>query len=352
VPLDRYQRQILLPQILSAGQMRLSQARVMLVGVGALGCTVADQLTRAGVGQLTLIDRDIVDVTNLHRQTLFNESDVIGGVAKVSAAARYLHSINTDVQIDAVAGDVDAVSIMRLLHAHQPDVLIDATDNVATRYLLNDVAVRENLPLVYGACVGVEGRVMGIIPGHTPCLRCVFAHPPSPGEVPTCDTAGVLGPLAATVGAMQAIEAMRIIVDPQAAAVSPALITIDAWKRRYHTIDLTGQRDATCVCCVQRRFDFLNTRAASAVTLCGRNTVQIRLHTADIPDGKLSGETFLDSVEQHLRASTTDVVRNAFLIRCRVDETIEMTVFRDARVMIHGTSDAARARLIVARCLG
>jgi len=323
----------------------------MLVGVGALGCTVADQLTRAGVGQLTLIDRDVVDATNLQRQTLFNESDVSANVAKVSAAARYLGAVNADVRIDAVVGDVDSVSVMRMLRAYRPTVLIDSTDNVATRYLLNDVSVRENVPLIYGACVGVEGRVMGIIPNNTPCLRCVFPNPPAPGELPTCDTAGVLGPVAAIVGAMQATEAMRVIIDPESAALSPALMTIDAWQRRYRTLDLTGQRDPACVACGLRRFDFLDARAASGVTLCGRNTVQIRLHTRQNSDDATE-QSFLDSMEPRLRDALHDVVRNAYLIRCRVDEATELTIFRDGRAMVHGTSDVARARAIVARYLG
>jgi len=355
--MDRYHRQKLLPQIGAAGQNRLSEARVLLIGVGALGCTVADQLVRAGVGQITLVDRDVVDETNLHGQILFNDLSAITAEAKVSAAAKQLRLINADTTIDALASDVTSQNISHIVDTHRPTLLIDSTDNAESRYLMNDTAIRSGLPLVYGGCVGTEGRVMGIIPGYTPCLRCLFPQPPAPGELPTCDTAGVLGAAAMVVGALQATEAIRLIVSLEQAIASPAMVTLDVWTRRYKTIDLTDARDPACRTCAMKQFDFLNAPARNAVTLCGRQTVQVRLPR--IPADRYANaevlnadNALLDLIEPRLRAADINVVRNSYLLRFAAEAGIDLTVFADGRVLIHGTDDPARARAIVARYLG
>src|SRR5687768_16964400 len=198
--MSRYHRQTLLPQIGEAGQEMLRDARVLLVGCGALGTVSAEQLVRGGVGHLRLCDRDIVELTNLQRQTLFTEADAASGTPKAVAAAERLARINSTVWIEPHVTDVHSGNIESL--AADVRLIVDGTDNVETRYLVNDVAVKLGLPWVYGACVGMGGRVMGVVPGVTPCLRCVFPDPPGPGEIETCDTAGVFAPAAAIVASL------------------------------------------------------------------------------------------------------------------------------------------------------
>src|SRR5438552_9654982 len=187
---------MLLPQIGEAGQARLARARVLLIGCGALGSHIADQLVRAGVGFLRIADRDMVELTNLQRQVLFDEEDVANELPKAIAATRKLARVNSSIQTEPLVVDVDAQNIESLVDGCE--LILDGTDNVATRYLINDVAVKRKIPWIYGACVGTEGRVMAVLPGQA-CLRCIFPNPPAAGELPTCDTAGVLGAAAGVV---------------------------------------------------------------------------------------------------------------------------------------------------------
>ena len=254
----RYHRQELLPWVGEAGQARLAGSRVLLVGCGALGTTAAEQLARAGVGSITVADRDVVEWTNLQRQTLFAERDV--GRPKAVAAAERLGAVNSSVRVDARVADVDADGVEALALEPRPaDVIVDGTDNAQTRYLLNDVAVKHGVPWVYGGCVGTDGRVMAVVPGlgETPCLRCVFPDPPAAGELATCDTAGVLGPAASAVASLQAVAALKILTG-HAADAAGSLLTIDFWRGRHRAIDLTNARRPDCPCCGLRRFDFLD----------------------------------------------------------------------------------------------
>lgn len=339
--LDRYHRQMLLPQIGPGAQERLAGSRALLVGCGALGTAIADQLVRAGLGHLTLVDRDIVELTNLQRQTLFDESDAREGRPKAVAAAQRLRAINSSVQVEPVVADVHPGNIEDLLGGGF-DFLLDGTDNVPTRYLLNDLAVKRAIPWIYGAAVGVEGRIMAVIPGG-PCLRCVFATPPGPGELETCDTAGVLGMNAAIVGAFQAIEAIRILTGQARPA---ALLTIDAWNWRVRAIDLADGRRADCPCCGRKEFRFLDAPAGdSALTLCGRNAVQVR------PSGTV--QLGLERLAEKLK-SVGRIDQTAYLLRCSLVEPagITLTVFADGRALVQGTSDLLRAKSIYARFIG
>jgi adenylyltransferase/sulfurtransferase len=345
--LDRYHRQTLLPQIGAAGAARLAAARVLLVGCGALGTTIAEQLVRAGVGFLRIVDRDIVELTNLQRQMLFDEADATEGTPKAIAAGRRLAAINSSVRVEPVVADVNAENIEGF--ADSVHLILDGTDNAETRYLINDVAVKHGIPWIYGACIGIEGRVMTIVPGQTPCLRCIFSSPPAAGELPTCDTAGVLGPAATIVGAMQAIEAIRVIVGGES-AVSPRLVHLDFWRQRFGATALDGARNSDCPCCGQREFSFLAARGTSAggsTSLCGRNAVQVRPPV---------GQTRIDlkHLEARLRSSTTDVQRTPHLLKCRPagEVGVTLTIFPDGRAIVHGTDDPAKARSIYARWVG
>jgi molybdopterin-synthase adenylyltransferase len=346
--MDRYARQILLPQIQKTGQEKIGAATVMLIGAGALGCTIADQLTRAGIGKLVLIDRDVVERSNLQRQSLFDESDAEQRRPKAHAAAMRLLLINRHVQIVHLVTDVTADNIRDLLYVHTPSVIVDGTDNVETRYLINDASIHYAIPWIYGAATGVEGRVMPIVPGHTPCLRCVFPTPPGPGELATCDTAGVLNSASCVVASLQAAEAVRLIVDGPT-RVRPEMISVDLWTRRFRTIDFTDGRRLDCPACVKKELSYLNSTASLTATLCGRNTVQVRLTTIN---ARPEPVPLLERIESRLAATLKDVDRSAYLVRGRVDDAIELSVFADGRVLVHGTNDPAQARSIVARYLG
>lgn len=346
--MDRYARQILLPQIQQAGQEKIGAATVMLIGAGALGCTIADQLTRAGIGKLVLIDRDVVERSNLQRQCLFDESDAEQRRPKAHAAALRLLAINRHVQVVHLVTDVTPDNIRDLLYVHTPTVIVDGTDNVETRYLINDASIHYSIPWIYGAATGVEGRVMPIVPGHTPCLRCVFPSPPGPGELVTCDTAGVLNSASCLVASLQAAEAIRMIVDGPVRTRSE-MISVDLWGRRFRTIDFTDGRRADCPACVRKELVYLNSTASLTATLCGRNTVQVRLTTLR---AQAEGMPLLERIESRLAGTLKDVERSPYLVRARVDDSLQLTVFADGRVLVHGTNDPALARSIVARLLG
>src|SRR5947209_12391133 len=206
-PSGRYARQTLLPWIGEQGQQKLASVRVVVVGCGALGTTAAEQLARAGVGHLTLIDRDIVELSNLQRQVLFDEEDDRANLPKAVAGERRLRRINSNIQIQGIVTDVNQENAQELLHA---DLILDGTDNAETRYLINDVAVKQGLPWIYAGCVGTEGRVMAVMPGRTACLRCLFPQAPRIGEMETCDTAGVLGPAAGVAASHQGGVGIRM----------------------------------------------------------------------------------------------------------------------------------------------
>jgi molybdopterin/thiamine biosynthesis adenylyltransferase len=340
-PFERYQRQMLLPQIGRAGQERLAASRVLLVGCGALGTTIADQLARAGVVHLTIADRDIVELTNLQRQTLFDESDAAAEVPKAVAAAKRLAAVNSSIEIVPLVTDVHAGNIEELL-IRRFDLILDGTDNVQTRYLLNDVSVKHGIPWVYGAAVATEGRVMGIVPHATACLRCIFPQPPEPRDLPTCDTAGVLGMGAAIVGAYQAIEAIRILIGRGSAGT---LMRLEFWPPRMHIVPTADARRDDCSCCGRRSFDFLDAAAEDTAVLCGRNAVQLR------PGAKV--EPNLDRLYDKLRTAG-NVQRTPYFVKCRLNDPagVSLTIFPDGRSLVQGVTDPGRAKSLHARFVG
>jgi len=345
--MDRYHRQTLLPQIGAAGQVRLASARVLLVGCGALGTVIAEQLARAGVGWMRICDRDLVETTNLQRQVLFDEADAAAATPKAVAAGRLLGAINSTIEIDARVTDVHSGNIESLMRVGDGvvDLVLDGTDNVETRYLINDATAKLGVPWVYGACVGTTGRAMGVIPGHSPCLRCLFPQPAGPGELATCDTAGVLAAAAGVVASIQVVEAMRILLADATAASE--LATVDVWPLRVRTISTAGARRADCPTCGLRQFEFLDARpGAAAIALCGRNTVQVRPATNN-------GGIELKAAAARL-ASAGEVQATAFFVRCALATPagLTLTLFPDGRAMVHGTADPAVARSVYARYVG
>jgi molybdopterin/thiamine biosynthesis adenylyltransferase len=347
-PDPRYARQTLLPGIGPEGQARLSRAHVIVVGCGALGCVSADLLARAGVGRITLVDRDIVEATNLQRQTLYTEADADAGTPKAEAAAIRLRSVNSAVEIRPIAKDVNAETAPGIIGDHRGTVLVDGTDNFETRFLLNDVAVQRDLAYVYGGAVGTRGMAWTVLPASNreseelPCVRCLFRDPPAPGSQPTCDTAGVLNAVTAMVGAYQACEAIKLCVG-RVDLVARSLLDFDPWEGRRRRMDLSGARAKDCPCCVDRRFEFASgERGTGTTALCGRDAVQVSPRTP----GWVDLTALADRV-----AAAGEVRAGAFTLELTTPE-VRLTVFRDGRALVHGVSDPTRARSIYDRLIG
>jgi molybdopterin/thiamine biosynthesis adenylyltransferase len=339
--LERYSRQIRFPGIGEDGQHRLLNSRVTLCGCGALGTVLANALVRAGVGHLRLIDRDFIETSNLQRQVLFDEHDVADNLPKAEAAARKLAAINSSVHVDPVVADIDRSNILEL--AQDADLILDGTDNFEIRYLINDVAVKLGKPWIYGGCIGSHGQTMTILPGETPCLRCVFEAAPAPGEAGTCETAGVLGPMVNIIASLQATEAFKILTGRRD-KINRELLYFDIWdnmQRRIKIAPLLGKVD--CPCCKHRRFEWLDGAHGSQTTsLCGRNAVQVSQRTP----AKLNFEEMAGHLEK-----MGGVSYNRFLLKFNV-ESYEFTVFPDGRAIIKGTADVDKARTLYAKYIG
>lgn len=348
----RFSRQIRLTQIGADGQLRIHASRVVLIGCGALGTHAAEALVRAGVRRLRLIDRDLVEWSNLPRQVLFTEADARAALPKAIAAANRLREIDTRAEIDPVVADLNYRNAESI--GTNADLILDGTDNYETRYLLNDLAVARNIPWVYAGCVGLEGRVLAIDPGRTPCLRCLFPDPPPPGSEGTCETVGVLGTAAAIVANLQATVALRMLIDGR--SKTPAnYLTLDLWNDRFHTKPVGKMRDADCRCCARREYEFLNgARAAGQVSLCGRDAVQVSplsAGTTESPE-RISRAVTIDLAALQSRLTTLGrTQRTPYFLRARID-TFELTVFPDGRAIIRGTTDSAVARSLYARYVG
>ncbi len=340
---ERYSRQVLFEGIGPEGQRRLLTSRVVLIGCGALGSAIAETLVRAGVGHLRVCDRDYLELNNLQRQTLFDESDVAANLPKAEAARRRLNRINSEATVEAVVADVGPGNIEA--HIRGADVILDGTDNFETRYLINDAAIKHGRPWVYGAVIGGCGLCLPILPGQTPCLRCVFESPPPPELTPTCETAGVLAPAVSVVAALQCIEALKILTG-RLPEVKRGLMSIDVWTGRMVDLNVAGaDPQQQCPCCKQRRFDYLEGRAAtSAASLCGRHAVQVNR-----PGGL---RVDLAALAAKLRPVAAGPVNcNEFLLRATI-EGHDLALFADGRAIIKGTDDPDRARTLYARYVG
>lgn len=331
----RYSRQERFEPIGPAGQRRINEASVAIAGCGALGSVQAELLARAGVGRLRLIDRDYVEPSNLQRQLLFDESDAAEGLPKAVAAAHRIRAINSEVRVEPHVADLTPRTVAELFE--DVALILDGTDNFETRYLINDWAVFTSTPWIYGAAVGGYGLKMAVLPGRGACLKCVYPEPPS-GAQPTCETAGVLGPLTAAVASLQAADALRIL-SGHADSLTPRLTTIDVWNGEIRQT-APPARDPECVCCGARRFAHLE-RQPTPVSLCGRNAVQIHERSRPLD---------LAVLARQLRAAG-EVRANEFALRASIGE-YQITVFPDGRAIIKGTTDIGVARSLYARYVG
>lgn len=338
--LDRYSRQTLFRPIGKEGQERLLNSSVTIIGCGALGTVLANNLCRAGVGRLVIADRDFIEMNNLQRQILFDEDDVTRRVPKAIAAAERLHHINSDVQIEALVEDITADGIEALVS--KTDLVLDATDNFETRYLLNDVCIKYQRPWIYSGVIASYGVTMNIVPGDTPCLRCVFPELPAPGTTPTCDTAGVLNGIVGAITGIASTEALKILLKSE--QMSRDMVWMDVWENTYERIELPRQPD--CPACGQHHYEFLDTlTGTNSTSLCGRNAVQVRGNA-----GNRSARLDFSTLAERLRP-LTEVNYNEYLLRCTIDG-YDMTVFPDARAIIKGTDNEQVARSVYARYIG
>jgi adenylyltransferase/sulfurtransferase len=336
---ERYSRQILFSGIGKEGQAKLLEARVVIIGCGALGSAQAESLARAGVGKLRIADRDFVEASNLQRQTMFTERDAAERIPKAVAAANHIKELNGEIDVEPEIVDVNHSNIERLVK--DADVVLDGTDNFATRYLINDACVKHKINWIYGAAVGSYGVTMTVLPHQSPCLRCVFEAAPPAASAPTCDTAGVIMPIISVVAAVQVAEALKILAG-QNASLHRALMQFDVWRNEWRKIN-PGPPSLECPTCGLLRFETLEAASEEfAAVLCGRDAVQISPSQA----------TSINFKELAERLQPTGEVKfNDYLLRFRTGE-FELTVFQDARSIIRGTNEVATARSLYAKYIG
>jgi molybdopterin/thiamine biosynthesis adenylyltransferase len=345
--LDRYARQTLFAGIGREGQQRLLAARVAVIGCGALGTVLANNLARAGVGRLLIADRDYIELNNLQRQVLFDEEDLRRSLPKAIAAVNKLRQVNSEIRLESLVEDINAENIEDIVAA--VDLVLDGTDNFETRYLINDACVKAGKPWIYSGVIASYGVTMNILPGDTCCLRCVFPEMPLPGTTPTCDTAGVLNGVVGAIASLAATEALKLLVGSD--KVRRDMLWMDLWENTSDRVEIPRQPD--CPTCGAGHFTFLETLGEQRSTsLCGRNAVQVRPQRHRDIEGRslLPPKLALAQLAERLRP-VGEVAYNDFLLRFRVDG-YEFTIFPDARAIIKGTDDQTLAKSLYARYIG
>jgi molybdopterin/thiamine biosynthesis adenylyltransferase len=329
-----HSRSILFPGIGAEGQRRIGELSILFVGVGAIGAGAAESAARAGVGRITLVDRDVVEESNLSRQFLFDARDAAEVAPKADAAARRLAEIARGLRVDGHVADLDRTNARDLLSGHS--LVFDGSDNFETRLLVSDAARALGIPSVYAACVGEEGRVALTIPGRTPCLRCYLEALPPPASGPTCDTAGVVPTLPAIVASIGMTEALRFAAGQ---APSPGVLLLSVWSGGFRSRRMfeAAAPSRSCPACGQGRYPSLEgSEESDTVKLCGRRSVQVARAAGERPD--------LAALERRL-SRVGPVRRSEHLVSADVED-VHVTVFFDGRCIVRGTADEARARSI------
>ena len=331
--MDRYQKQrTFLGQ---AADARLRSARVVLVGLGATGSVIAPWLVRAGVGHLTIIDRDIVEASNLQRQLLYGENDLLR--PKAEAAAARLRDANSEVEIRPVIADLTSGTARELLTGF--DLMLDGTDNFEARYLINDMAILTDTPWIYAGVLGAEGMVWPIHPPETPCLRCLMEDPPASGDVDTCDSAGVVGPAVGIIGSWAALEALKVLTGK---APHRELARFDFWRNERQFIQPPKSR---CRFCSEKITEFLDARwSLRASRLCGLDGIQIRVN----PPSRLD----LEALQTRFETRTGNAWKLSTLALSGVEGAWRVVLFRDGRALIHGELTPEKARTWYSETVG
>jgi adenylyltransferase/sulfurtransferase len=337
--ISRYLRQTIFPGIGEAGQKKLLEARVIIIGCGATGTVIANHLARTGIGHLTVVDRDFIELNNLQRQLLFDENDLVQNLPKAIAAERKLRAINSDIEVRGIVSDVNPENMEDLVRG--ASLVMDGTDNFETRYIINDACLKHNIPWIYTGAVATYGMSQTIIPGQTACLRCLVNEMPPAGTSPTCDTAGVVGPVVSAIASVSATEAIKLIVGN--GELNGGIIHFDLWHNSFDHFGSSGPRP-DCPACQQHNFEFLNQEKGGHIaSLCGRDAVQIRQ-----PGGH---EISLSELAKRLRSVSQVTAFNDYLLRFTVDG-YEITLFADSRAIIKGTEDESIARGLFAKYVG
>ncbi len=338
--LARYSRQVILPRLGVEGQRRLASARVLVLGIGALGTAVASSMVRAGVGHVRLVDRDYIELDNLQRQSLFDEEDIAAGLPKAVAAGRKLRKANSAVRVEAIVADAGPSNIEGFVS--DCTLVLDGCDNFEARLLLNDACLKHRVPWIYGAAIGTSGCTFTVLPGDGPCFRCVIAAVPPAGAVETCETAGVLGAVPQAVAAMQAAEAVKLLAGRRHELVR-AMRFVDLWEGSFETLALS-KGPQPCPACDLGSFEYLEgARKAGSFRVCGRDAVQVDPGPVPAPDfPALAGKL----------GSLGIVKFNEHMLRFQEGGGLDMTLFPDGRAIIKGASDEAAARAAYARYIG
>ena len=335
---ERYSRQIRFRHIGTEGQDKLLSSTVVIVGMGALGCVSANELVRAGIGHLRIIDRDLVELSNLQRQTLYTEEDAAEAVPKVFAAEEYLRSANSEVELTPVFDDLTAANADSLLGG--ADLIVDATDNLETRYLINEYCVEHGIPWVYGGALGSEGMTASFLPGG-PCFSCFTGHSSAKGQGSglTCSTAGVLNCLTALVASLQVTEAVKILTG--ADTVRRDILCIELWDNEFDPIPL--EKNPDCPVCVHHRYSYLgHASGMQAISVCGKNAFQIVPANAKKPDFTL--------LEERL-SSLGKVTVKAYYLDFVSDEA-SFKLFRDGRAIVSNVDTEGQAKSVYAEYIG
>ncbi len=334
----RYSRQIAFEAIGLEGQKKLQKARVLIVGCGALGSAHANLLARAGVGFLRLLDRDFLNISNLQRQLLYDEKQVFDGLPKAIAAAKRIEEINSEITVEPIIMELRADNVEELIE--DIDVVLDATDNFETRFLLNDACLKRGKPWIYGACAGSYGLTMNIIPGKTPCLRCLFESPEGGEPVPTCETVGIINPIVTVISSLQVTEAIKILLGEEE-KLRKGVLSVDLWENQFNSLEILEPR-VDCPACQERRWEYLD--SPPEIGLVRRCSRTVQLTPSE------SKELDLAQIAQRL-SERGDVTKNDYLVRCETSSFI-FVVFSDGRAVIEGLEEASSAISIYEDFLG
>ena len=330
----RYHRQEIFYPIGPEGQQKLQKSRVCIIGVGALGSSIANNLARAGVGYLRLVDRDIVELTNLQRQVLFTEKDAEEMIPKAEAAKVHLNEINSEIEIEPMVVDVNPYNIEKLISG--VDLVIDGLDNLETRYLINEACQKNNVRWVYGGAVGSGGMCMNILPGEGPCLHCLLGEIPEEDTYETCDTVGVISPITNIIASYETAEAMKILLDSE--SICRQLIALDVWDSYTDFIDV--DIDPECPVCGKHQYTLLEHRQKNyTASLCGHDAYQVTPED----DGTFDYDAVVNWLHEE-----GEVTKKRFFTIFKNDEA-DFKLFPEGRAIINGVADGDAARVIYAK---
>lgn len=338
---NRYSKQMKISHIGTVGQQNMSQFRCAIIGLGALGSVIAEQLARAGFGYLRIIDRDFVEESNLQRQILYTEQDAIDMLPKAIAAKQYLHKVNSDITIDAIVADVTASNVEELLH--DVHIIIDGSDNFTLRYLINEYSVAHSIPWIHGAVVGTSGTTATFLPKETACYACLFPSEPQFGAAETCDTAGVISPIVHIIASIQVTEVMKLATGHES-DLHNTLMQLDCWNNEELKLDISHAKRSDCKVCSKHEYNYLHseTEFIHTSSLCGRNSVQVTTNSEKTPS--------LNEIMRYYEGQF-HITSNRYLMKLSYDSDLTVVFFSDGRAIVQGTEDLLRAESIVSQLL-